>query len=136
MTTFPNLDPELAHAVVSIPDLDLSDVAAARSVHHTLIQPGLADLTYDGIDVRQVSAAGPGNAPDVPIRLITPEGAAAPLPVAVAIHGGGFVLGAAQDYDYFCLDVVRKLGSRWRTWSTASRRRLPSAVRWRTATRR
>ena len=110
MAEFPNLDPEFADAVASLPDLDLSDLAAARALQETVTQPLIANLSYEGVDVREVSAPGLGEAPDVPIRLLTPEGATGPLPVLVALHGGGFVLGNAQEFDYLCLDVVRELG--------------------------
>ncbi|MFD3486876.1 alpha/beta hydrolase [Streptomyces sp. NPDC058665] len=110
MTKFPTLDPELAAAVAAIPDLDLSDVAAARELNNTLSEPALAALSYDGVDVFDVSAPGLADAPDVPIRLLRPAGVRGELPVVLAIHGGGFVLGRARDYEYFCLDVVRELG--------------------------
>ncbi len=110
MTTFPTMDPEIAAATVDLPELDIADVAAAREVNSRLSAPGLAALTYDGVDVREVTAPGLGDDPNVPIRLLCPTGVADPLPTLVAIHGGGFVLGTAHEYDYFCLEVVRQLG--------------------------
>lgn len=110
MTHFPTLDPELAAAVATMPDLDVTDVAAARELNEANARSLRAALSYDGVDVRIVSARGKGDAPDVPIRFLTPVEVSAPLPVLVAIHGGGFVLGSAQDYEYFCLEVVRELG--------------------------
>lgn len=107
---FPTLDPELASAVEAAPDLDIADVAAARELNAKLSEPSRAALSYDGVEVSQVWASGLGEAPDVPIRLLRPSGQSGTLPVLLAMHGGAFVLGQAQDFDYFCLEIVRTLG--------------------------
>ncbi|MCQ8831276.1 alpha/beta hydrolase fold domain-containing protein [Streptomyces samsunensis] len=112
MTTFPAMDPELAAAAAEFPDLDITDITgllAARRVSDESSAASIAGLSYDGVDVREISAPGLGAAPDVPIRLLRPVGTPGPLPVLLAMHGGGFVLGKAQDYEYFCLEVVRDL---------------------------
>lgn len=110
MATYPNLDPELAAAAADFPRLDVTDIVAARRRYDELSGPALAELCYDGVEVREIAAPGMGHAPDVPIRLLTPTGARGPLPVLLAMHGGGFVLGRAEDFEYLCLDVVRDLG--------------------------
>ncbi|MFF0144733.1 acetyl esterase/lipase [Amycolatopsis sulphurea] len=113
MTTFPAMDPELAAAAAGFPDLDISGPAgllAAREAVEEGSAAAIAGFSYDGVDVQVVAAPGLGEAPDVPIRLLRPVGTPGPLPVLLALHGGGFVLGKAQDYEYFCLDVVRELG--------------------------
>lgn len=110
MTDFPTLDPELAAIAATLPELDVSDLTAARAVDAELSAPGRSEQSYEGIEVRIVEAPGPAGAPVVPIRLLRPQGAVEPLPVLVAIHGGGFVLGSALAFDDFCLDVVRALG--------------------------
>jgi acetyl esterase len=108
MTRWPNLDPELVAAAEAAPDLDLADVAATRA----LIAAGAeaSAPSSEGVTVRDVAAPGLDGAPDVTIRLMTPAGASGVLPVLLAMHGGGFVIGTAQDFDYFCLEVVRSLG--------------------------
>jgi acetyl esterase/lipase len=108
MTTYPNLLPELA-AVAAGPDLDIADVVAARLLGDA-DDGAPAALSYEGVEVSHVAAPGLGGAPDVPIRLLRPAGESGPLPILIAMHGGGFVLGRAQDFDYFCLEVVRELG--------------------------
>ncbi|MCU1407874.1 MAG: esterase [Glaciihabitans sp.] len=91
-----------------MPEMDISDIVAIRASNE--VPSEQVGLSYNGVDLRDISAPGIGDAPDVPIRLMRPTGSSGPLPVLIAMHGGGFVLGRAQDFDYFCLEVVRVLG--------------------------
>ncbi|WP_338890881.1 alpha/beta hydrolase [Rhodococcus sovatensis] len=110
MTTFPTLDPELAAAITMLPTVSFSDLAAARTTFDALLGPLLADLSYDGVDVREIAVPGSDDDPDVTIRFMTPSAAQGPLPVLVWIHGGGFAVGNARSSDPYCIDVVRELG--------------------------
>jgi acetyl esterase len=108
--SYPTLSPDLAAAVASIPILDISDVVAVRALDDIVSESSRTALSYDGVELSEIVAPGMGNDPDVPIRLMRPTGAVGALPVLLAMHGGGFVLGRAQDFDYFCLEIVRQLG--------------------------
>ena len=83
MTHFPTLDPELAAAVTMLPSLDFGDVASARSTFDSLLDAMLADLSMDGVSLRELTAPGLDGAPDVVVRFFTPEHVAGPLPVLV-----------------------------------------------------
>jgi acetyl esterase len=109
MTAHPNLLPELA-AVAGAADIDITDVAAARRRTEESSKAAIDALSYEGVDVTEISAPGLGGNPDVPIRFLRPVAAVGTLPVLLAIHGGGFVLGRAQEFEYFCVEVVRELG--------------------------
>lgn len=104
--TMGNLDPELAHVVAATPPMDISDLVAARAGAG---DPGeMPD--YDGVELSSIRVPALGGAPDVPVRMMRPTGSTGPLPVLMAVHGGGYVLGNARDFDWFCLDVVREVG--------------------------
>lgn len=101
-----NLDPELLDVVVATPPMDLSDLAAARrGAGDPSEMPG-----YDGVELSMIHVPGLGDAPAVPVRMMRPSGTTGPLPVLIALHGGGYVLGNARDFDWFCVDVVREVG--------------------------
>jgi acetyl esterase len=55
--------------------------------------PGLPN----GVDTREVAISA-----TLTGRLYTPPGAAAPLPVLVYLHGGGWVVGSVATHDPFC----------------------------------
>ena len=93
-----------------MPDMGIEDVAAARVLNGSQPESPSVGPSYDGVDVRVISAPGLNDAPAVSIRLMRPTGVSEALPVLIAMHGGGFVLGQARDFDYFCLEVVRVLG--------------------------
>ncbi|MEU2001696.1 alpha/beta hydrolase [Rhodococcus sp. NPDC019627] len=110
MTSFPTLDPELAAAVTMLPNVDFSDLPSARATFDSLVGSLLADLSFDGVRVQELSVPGLGDDPDVGIRFFTPENSEGPLPVLLWIHGGGFAIGKAASSDPFCVEVVRELG--------------------------
>lgn len=110
MTNFPTLDPELAAAVTMLPSVDFGDLPAARSTFTALVDAMLADLSMDGVSLRELAVPGLDGAPDVVVRFFTPEHVDGPLPVLVWIHGGGFAIGTAASSDPYCVDVVRELG--------------------------
>ncbi|AWK74954.1 esterase [Rhodococcus oxybenzonivorans] len=110
MTSFPTLDPELAAAVTMLPNLDFSDLPSARATFDSLVGSLLADLSFDGVRVQELSVPGLGDDPDVGVRFFTPENTGGPLPVLLWIHGGGFAIGTAASSDPFCVEVVRELG--------------------------
>jgi acetyl esterase len=53
----------------------------------------------------------PGPAGDIPLRIYTPEEPAAPLPVVLWIHGGGFVIGSINSYDGVCRALCKRSGA-------------------------
>ncbi|KQU44238.1 esterase [Rhodococcus sp. Leaf278] len=110
MTNFPTLDPEFAAAVTMLPNVDFGDLPSTRSTYEALVGSALADLSMDGVSLRELAVPGSDGAPDVGVRLFTPEHSEVPLPVLMWIHGGGFVCGTAASSDPFCVDVVRGLG--------------------------
>ncbi|MBJ8347120.1 alpha/beta hydrolase [Antrihabitans sp. YC2-6] len=110
MTAFPTLDPELAAAITMLPSVDFADIPSARATFDVLLESFLADLSFDGVNLRELAVPGLGDDPDVTIRFFTPENAVGPLPVLLWIHGGGFAIGTAQSSDPYCVDVIRELG--------------------------
>ena len=110
MSIYPNLDPELATILKGVPMIDLKDVEAARALTGGIGTAPAAAAAPEGVEISTIAAPGLDDAPDVPIRLIRPTDASGRLAVLLAMHGGGFVLSRAQDFDYFCVEAVRTLG--------------------------
>ena len=110
MTTFPTLDPELAAAVTMLPKVTFADLPTARANYDSLIGTMLADLSFNGVTLRELSAPGIDDDPEVAIRFFTPAAATGPIPVLLWIHGGGFAIGTAESTDPFCVEVARELG--------------------------
>jgi len=92
-------DAELAPWVSMMPQLDLTDLTAARQELAELLAaappaPPIGDLT-----VQDRTIPGPDGAPDVAVRVYTPRGATGVLPGLLYIHGGGFVVGSVEQED-------------------------------------
>jgi acetyl esterase len=58
-------------------------------------------------DVRDLSAPGPGG--DIPVRVITPDGE--PRALIVYYHGGGWVIGAIDEFDALGRELANATGS-------------------------
>jgi acetyl esterase len=85
-------DPDLAEGIPMLPRVDLADPVSARAMVKDLLV-ALPEPDTTAVDVRELEVPGPEGAPDVPLRVYTPQTATAPVPGVYDIHGGGFVLG-------------------------------------------
>lgn len=106
-------DPELAPMLEFLPDtesLDISDPVKSRAGFEELIATMNAELDSSGVEVENRNIPGPQGAPEVPVRIYTPEGLQGPVPGLLHIHGGGFVIGSLDSELGSCLALCRNLG--------------------------
>jgi acetyl esterase len=65
----------------------------------------------DKPDVDETWAVVPAEVGDVRVRIVTPLGAARPLPVVLYVHGGGWVLGNAGTHDRLVRELAVGAGA-------------------------
>lgn len=107
-----NYDPELASLLELLPDTSfgISDPQKARTGFLEMISLLNADLDQKGVAIENHSIAGPAGAPDVPVRIYSPEGLEQAVPGIIHIHGGGFVIGNLDSELGSCVALCRVLG--------------------------
>ena len=110
------------------PSLDsLSPAEARRQFDETL--PALDAKPAPMAEVGDLQASGPRGA--IPLRFYRPESAgAAPGPLLVFYHGGGWVIGGLQSYDALCRALAAKARCRVVSvdYRLAPEHRFPAAV--------
>ena len=89
--------------------LDLSDIAATRTVMDGLREMLAAAPLPDNVSVEDHMAPGPEGAPDVMVRTYRPASLPANAPALYYIHGGGMVLGDVAGSDPYCANVADQL---------------------------
>ncbi len=101
------VDPELLPLLDAFPPVALSDetLDAVRDV--VLPIPDIGDC---GVTLKRLQVPGPAGAPDISLHTYRPAQATGPLPCIYHIHGGGFVLGAARDFEAMHRPLVAALG--------------------------
>lgn len=112
MTTRNLVDPELAAMLDQFPVLTMTNEALAqmRTLLAELERPSPADLPdYSTIAVSERFIPGPQGAPEVRVLCYIPQ-ATAPLPALLWIHGGGYVLGSADQDDLQVKSMVASTG--------------------------
>lgn len=108
MTDVINLDEALdeGHAAVlsMLPSdlLDLSDIDAGRARIEAVLGAMPAPDIPAGVTVSEVQVPGFDGAPDVRVKMYTPDDLPAGAPALVWIHGGGMVLLSADGDDFQC----------------------------------
>lgn len=107
-----NFDPELAAGLEFLPEggLDLTNPEQTRAAFLDMIGQMNAGLDKSGITMEDRNIPGPDGAPDVAIRIYTPQGLSTTVPCIVHIHGGGFVVGNLDSELGSCLTLCRALG--------------------------
>lgn len=107
-----NYDPELASLLELLPDVSLgiSEPVKARADFLELVTQLNADIDQHGVAVSNRNVPGPTGAPDVTIRIYSPEGLEQLVPAILHIHGGGFVIGDLDSELGSCIALCRDLG--------------------------
>ncbi|MDG1944219.1 MAG: alpha/beta hydrolase [Halioglobus sp.] len=107
-----NYDPELVALLEFLPDaaLTISDPENARASFGELMGQFNAELDRSGVNIVDRNISGPSEAPDVAIRIYSPEGLNHSVPGILHIHGGGFVIGTLDSELGSCLTLCRNLG--------------------------
>ncbi len=105
-------DAELASMLELLPDTSftISNPQQARASFLEMTSSLNADLDESGVVIANQTIAGPEGAPEVPVRIYTPEGLNATVPALLHIHGGGFVIGSLDSEHGSCVALCRRLG--------------------------
>jgi acetyl esterase/lipase len=110
MTLPGRCDPEIEAVLDEIPSLDLADIPRAREERDRLAAAGRAAWTPSGrVLVEDRWVAGEARDPDVRVRVHRPVGEPTGA-VLLWVHGGGHVLGAAEQDDPLLDTVVARTG--------------------------
>jgi len=108
-----NYDPELQTLLEFLPDtsLGIHDPIKARAGFLEMIAMLNADVDRDGVAIENRAIPGPTGAPDVPVRIYSPERLDKEVPGILHIHGGGFVIGDLDSELGSCIALCRNLGA-------------------------
>jgi len=103
-------DSELAPMLEFLPPVGMDDPVAARTAFSSMAAQMNAELDTSGVTITDRDIPGPAGAPDVPIRIYSPEGLDSVVPGLLFMHGGGFVLGNRDSEQGSCVLMCRALG--------------------------
>jgi acetyl esterase len=109
MSTY-RIDPELSKFASLLPVRDWQDPASARTALDELIASFNASVDTTGMTIEDRSVPGPNGAPEVRIRIYSPDGLTRPVPGLLDIHGGGFVAGNVDMEHAVAARLVSALG--------------------------
>ncbi|MGI9287220.1 MAG: alpha/beta hydrolase [Pseudomonadales bacterium] len=105
-----NFDPELIEMIAMVPDSNFGNPVAARCGIEEMMSALNADIDESGIETEDRAIPGPEGAPDVPVRLYTPDNLAGVTAGLIYIHGGGFAVGSLDTEHAGAVNFCRDLG--------------------------
>lgn len=113
MTTRHLIDPELVASLDMFPALELTNeiVVQVRAMMEEMRASMVPNLpTFPDISVSEHHVPGPEGAPEVRVLVYVPTTAPTPLPALLWIHGGGYVIGTADQDDLTVKSIVSAVG--------------------------
>lgn len=106
-TWLARVDPEVAAVLDTIPALDLADIPLARAQRAELARASIdAAASVPGVSTRVHRVPGLTGRPEVEVRVHRPVGGPDTAAVVLWIHGGGHVMGSADQDDPFLREMV------------------------------
>jgi acetyl esterase/lipase len=109
MTTRHLVDPELIAILDQIPTTKLTTEILGR-IRAMSAQARPDSPEFPDITVSERFVPGPEGAPDVRVLVYLPASLPRPLPVLLWIHGGGYVMGSADESDLMAKSTVSAIG--------------------------
>ncbi len=104
------IDPELAAVIPAIPNIGISDLAAARAGLDELSAQAGADVDTNGVLIEdRLIPSSDGH--EIPVRVYAPTKKSGRLPGVLYIHGGGFVLGSIDTEHAGAVLMARTVGA-------------------------
>ncbi len=107
MTSRPLVDPELLPLLEGWPTMtltaDLLPLARGREIPRPPVPP-------TNVSRERVMVPGRDGAPEVGLDVYRPGDAAGPVGCIYHIHGGGYVMGAAAEMEFFLRPMAQELG--------------------------
>ncbi|MWA03192.1 alpha/beta hydrolase fold domain-containing protein [Actinomadura sp. LD22] len=104
-------DPELAASVAGLPVTDLADLAAARAHDAPTTAIDLPDQYRGAVTASTQTAPAVRGGPPAVLSVYRPSAPGPRRSAVLAIHGGGFVVGAHRGYARECCRLVTELGA-------------------------
>src|SRR5262249_38894546 len=114
MTTRHLVDPELVERLDTSPELSLTAESLPqiriffKEMMNTRVR--VASPEFSSISVSERFIPGPQGAPNVRVLVYAPTDSLTPLPALLWIHGGGYVLGNADQDDDLVKNFVADIG--------------------------
>jgi acetyl esterase/lipase len=113
MTTRHLIDPELIALIDSFPAIQLTPESLPQvraGFAEMFAQQATALPAFPDIEVSERHVPGPAGAPDVRVLVYLPKSSPRPLPALLWIHGGGYVIGSADEDDITVKSIVSAIG--------------------------
>lgn len=109
--TDPDIDPELLPGLEVLPSFVLSaeTLPGFRAGMSDMVQPP-ESYSRPNVKIEEHFAPGLNGAPAVRFIVYRPQGASGRLPALLFMHGGGYVLGQAEDGHAACVRTADELG--------------------------
>lgn len=107
------VDPEIIGLLDILPPLELSteSLAQTRAMLTEMNTQMLATLPdFPDVSVSEQHIPGPEGAPDVRVLVYFPKNVSSPVPAMLWIHGGGYVIGNADQADPQVKSIVSETG--------------------------
>src|SRR5690625_2402571 len=101
------IDPELRETLELFPPLDLDNLEATRQGMAEAAQ--MNEIPVDeSVIISDKKVPGPDDNPSLRVRIYEPKEKNETLPGLLWIHGGGYVLGTADEGDVLCQHIVKE----------------------------
>lgn len=109
------IDPDLAEGLAAMADMLgghglRDDLAGARAVSDARDAQMAQALQVPETLAQEILHAPSAEGHDIDLRIMRPKDASGKLPLLYWIHGGGYIMGTAQQGDMFTLGAAQRLG--------------------------
>jgi acetyl esterase/lipase len=113
MTTRHLVDPKIAVLLDALPALSLTSESLPQTramFKEMFAQMSAMQPEFPDISISERHIPGPQGAPDVRVLVYLPKNVMTSTPALLWIHGGGYVIGSADQADLDVKNIVSSLG--------------------------